>query len=119
MDRTVEQPLHQDMDTGSVTAVVGGVATVAVAFLAGFWRWLGGSRKGSQEANAAVINGFVLLLAEFKNERTLLVARLDLCEAENQRLDRRVAQLESTLIQNRIPMPKEPKEPKEIEDLGI
>lgn len=89
------------------TTLVGGVAVVAVAVVTGLWQWLGGKKKQDADASTALVSGFVTLLAEFKSERVLLIARVNELEETNQQLDRRIAVLEALMIKGNIAVPEE------------
>lgn len=89
---------------GLLTVLLGGS-------VAGFWQWFSNRKKAKVEAETtaqgAILNGFMQLLAEFKAERSELVRRLVAMEENNQKQDRRIAQLEHALIANNIAIPED------------
>lgn len=108
------------METSAITALVGAIALVLGATVTGFWQWAtsrGKYRadaevaltKGETDAQASVMNGFILLLNEFKAERMFLVARIDACEISNSKQDRRIARLERLLVRHNIRIPEDEK----------
>jgi uncharacterized membrane protein YeaQ/YmgE (transglycosylase-associated protein family) len=106
--------LNQDANGNLVTTIVGGIAAVVGAAIGGFWQWWGGRKKVEAEATkvgmdaqAAVMNGFILLLNEFKKEREVLVGRIAELEQNNLRYDRRIMQLERLMHKNDLEVPVE------------
>jgi len=65
---------------GLVAAIIAAVSAVLVAAATGLWQWLSGRKKSEVDANASVINGFILLVKEMREERSSLLGRLDKCE---------------------------------------
>lgn len=107
-------------DAGIVVAIVGAGATVAGAALAGFWNWIQTKRRNeadankvevdaSVNANAQLMNGFILLINEFKAEREMFRERVEVLETDNRRCGARINQLEAAMIRANIRIPAEPK----------
>lgn len=107
-------------DAGIVVAIVGAGATVLGAGMTGFWVWIQGKRKGDAEAsklevdasvnaNAQLMNGFILLINEFKAEREMFRDRIEVLESDNRRCGARINQLEASMIRANIRIPAEPK----------
>lgn len=108
-------------DTALLTAIVGTIGVVLVAWVTGFWSWLTGLSKNKAEAvqhetNAAasVMNGFILLLGEYKAERAELITRIgqmndrqDELEAENAKWQRRVSILERIILRHHLRLPSD------------
>lgn len=90
------------MDSGTTTALIGGIITLIVALIGGFWPYLSGKRKSDIDAQASLTVGFVALLAEHKIERDQLIKRLTQCEETTQRLERQVVKLERVLIMHNL-----------------
>lgn len=107
--------IHKQDSAGFWTAIATAAAAVAGAVVAGFWQWLGNRKKQnaeavkvSMDAQASVMNGFILLLEQFKDERVVLASRISELEQTNLKLDRRVMQLERHLVVNGVEIPHEP-----------
>lgn len=94
-----------DMDAATIAVLITGAVSLAGALIAGFWQFVTGRKKNQIDAQGALVTGFVALLAEFKNERTQLVARIGELEANNQRQDRRIGKLERLMLQHNIDIP--------------
>lgn len=95
------------MDSGIITAVVGAVSVIVAGFLAGFWQWKSGQKKGAVDAQGALISGFVVYAAELKAERAILIKMITDLENNNQRQDRRVAKLENFIIRQNLELPED------------
>lgn len=93
------------MDPGVVTTIIGSIAAVVAGIAAGFWKWASDRRKTDIDAQASVMNGFVLLLGEVRSERTQLVARINDLESSNHKLDRHILNLERLMTQHDIDIP--------------
>lgn len=93
------------MESGVLIALIGAVVAILTGLGAHFWSWYAGRKKQDADAQSALVPGFVALLAEFKNERTLLVARIDQLEADNYRMERHLFKLERLLNAHDIDVP--------------
>lgn len=90
-----------------VVAVVGAAAAAIGAIAQGFWQWLSGKKKDDVSALTALMNGYTLLLGEFKTEREELTRRIDAFETEAHLLRRRINLLERLMSQKGIDVPGE------------
>jgi hypothetical protein len=72
------------------------LSAVLVAGVSGFWAWYAARPRAEMDAQASMLAGFTALLAEFKEERKSLIARLAAAE-------RRINELEMLLIKSGIP----------------
>ena len=97
-----ETETRHPLDAASLTAIASAVALIVTAFVTGLWQWMSGRRKTDVDAQAAMVNGFVALLAELKSERTQLISRINNLEEENHRQDRHVARLIRIMMQHNI-----------------
>lgn len=98
---------HADMDAGTITVVVGGIVTVITVFVGGLWNYLSGRKKSGSDAQTTTVSGFIALITQLQTERTAMIARLEVCEDKEERLDRRITQLERALIRENIDLPPE------------
>lgn len=94
-----------EIDLPTLSAILVAVGGVLATIFTGFWQWMSGRGKSSLDAHAAVINGFILLLAEFKTERVALVLRISNLELENHALSRHIVRLERAMRQANIDIP--------------
>lgn len=92
----------EQIDTGIIVAVVSGIVATLTVFITGLWQWISGKKKTSNDAQVSLVEGFVALLAEFKNERILLVARIIELEKANHQQDRHIAKLERIMRRHKI-----------------
>jgi len=76
------------------------LSAVLVAVVAAFGSWWAGRSKSQTDAQTAMLAGFTSLLAEFKEERKSLIARLAAAE-------RRINDLEMLLLKAGIPFQNE------------
>lgn len=100
------QRLVMKMETSVVTALVGAVALVFGAVASGFWQWFSSKGKNTADVQSSVMNGFMLLLAEFKAERALLVSRIAECEERSEKQDRHINKLERLMVKHSIEIPE-------------
>lgn len=69
-------------------------AAVVVALISGWFAHRASAEKVKIDANSALVQGFIDLLAEFKTERRSLMDRVSELEGTNRYLERRVHELE-------------------------
>lgn len=91
---------RDQVDSGTIVAVVGAIAVVFTGFITGLWQWLSGRKKSNIDAQASLVAGFVALLTSVQNERDRLLARITECESDNQKQDRRISKLERLIRQH-------------------
>jgi len=96
-----------EMSEGVIIAIVGTASAAIAAFVTGMWQWMVGKRRGELDAQSSIINGFIALLGEFKNERAQLVQRIDELERTSQRCSRRVLHLEGIMARHHMKIPAE------------
>lgn len=94
-----------EIDGTTLSAIVVAVGGVVVTIFTGFFQWKSGKEKTAIDANTAVINGFILLLAEFKE-------RVEQLEKDNRSCSRHIIRLERALREADIPVPANNEEPK-------
>lgn len=94
------------MDNTTLVGIVGGIATIATAFIAGLWQHLSGRKKSDIDAQGALVSGFIALLAELKGEMTALRERTDVLENKNQKQGRRIGKLERIMSRHNIEIPE-------------
>lgn len=92
--------LRREIDSGTIIAVIGAIAVIITGFFTGLWQWLSGRKKSNIDAGASLVAGFVALLASVQNERDRLLGRIDRCESDNQKLERRISKLERIITQH-------------------
>lgn len=108
MVRTAPSPPHYaQLDAGTIALVIGGAVAVVTAFVSGLWQWIGGRKKSSTDMQASLVAGFVALLGKVQEERDRLLTRIDECEANGQRQDRRINKLERTMARHKIEIPED------------
>lgn len=123
----------KNFDPAFLSAIVGTIGLVLVAWVTGFWTWLTGRKKNDAEslkhesdAAASVMNGFILLLGEMKTERADMITRIgqmnerqDELESENAKWQRRVSVLETIIIRHSLILPTDEGEANESEHSRI
>lgn len=105
MNNRATNTLSMEMDVPTLTAVLGATGIAVAALFTGFWKWMTSRGKISIDAQASVINGFILLLGEFKLERAELVSRIGRLETENHGLYRHIAKLERAMRAGNVAIP--------------
>lgn len=94
-----------DINGGTLATIVGAGAAVVTAFIAGLWQHLSGRKKSDSDAQTTLVNGFISLLSELKNERTQMISRISDLERDNHKQDRRISKLERIMIRHNIEIP--------------
>jgi hypothetical protein len=101
------------LEATNIVAIIGSLAVVLGGAIAGFWSWLSSRKRTTAEAEkievdaaASVMNGFILLLKEIKEDRALLVIQMRRMDVDNHKLNRRINQLERMMIHRNIKLPE-------------
>lgn len=114
--RKTPAALAVQMDAPTLVSIVGAMAVALAALFTGFWKWMTSHGRTSIDAQASVINGFILLLAEFKTERAELVSRIGKLEVENHNLYRHIGRLERAMRQHDVDIPEVESDPDEANE---
>lgn len=76
------------------------LAAVIVAMISGWYARQASSKQQGIDAHTALVQGFIDLLGEFRTERRSLIERVLELEGTNRYLERRVHELEMTVIKS-------------------
>lgn len=109
-----------ELEGAHLVALLGTLATLAAGAIASMWQWAQNRRKSTADAvkvetdnlataNAALLNGFVLLMDQMKSERATMLTRIGDLEDDNRRMNSRINQLEAAMIRENVKIPAEPR----------
>lgn len=98
--------LHRtEVNNGTITALVGAIAAVITAFVAGLWQHLSGRKKGDVEAHGATISGFIALIGQLQARIGILESQNSAFEINDHKQDRRIGKLEKIMRDHNIEVP--------------